>query len=216
MSTPLEIAQERGVSEIMHFTTDLGLLGIMAVGALLPRKELGEEELLHHILKVNAKRRWDHPWLGHVNLSVSRINLEFFRRSFSWHSGDLGRWWAILAFEPDVINDEGVYFSTTNNGYPSTLREKGEVGFKKLFASSISGKYGRVTNRTDSMPSHHTTDIQAEVLYPGRLSLEKLKAVYFEEEDHVHYFKSLCDRYGRSEFSDCGRVDLAKFGKLND
>lgn len=186
------LARQRGVTEVVHFTTDLGLLGILTVGCVLSRKRLSEENWLRHILTVNAERRWDYNWLDYVNLSVSNINRNFFGISVNWHCRELGRWWCILSFLPEILDHKDVWFSTTNNGYPATQRAQGVEGFEALFADQVAGRYGTMTDRMDR-PSYLPTDPQAEILYPEKLSLNFLQHVYVLEDDHVYYYESLCD-----------------------
>ncbi len=47
------------------------------------------------------------------------------------------------------------------------------------------GYYGSVARRYSSVPSERPTHAQAEVLYPGRVPLADLQAVYVPEDDHI-------------------------------
>ena len=47
----------RGISEILHFTTNRGLLGTLVSKKLLSRYRLTDDKLLQHILYPNAAIR---------------------------------------------------------------------------------------------------------------------------------------------------------------
>ena len=88
----------------------------------------------------------------------------------------------ILNFGPEILGDPGVVFCTTNNIYPAAERRGGVHGFEQLFAPSVAGRYGRLTKRNDK-PSNHTTDPQAEVLYPFELPLTHLHEITVGNDD---------------------------------
>jgi hypothetical protein len=195
-----EVVRARCITEVMHFTTHWGLLGILHSGFVKPRKALPNDAELEHIYSPNAVYRKDRPWLGHVNLSISRINYEFFCHSCRWHrESDL--WWCILAFDPVILLCDGVVFATTNNIYTGVKRGKGGSGLEALFATSITRWNGNIKVRDSRSNANHTTCEQAEVLYPGDLSIEHLDRIYVqngEDEDEVHAQLSLI---GRSNIS---------------
>lgn len=182
--TVLNLANERGVSEIVHFTTNKGLLGILYTKLLRSRARLADDQRLEHILKLNSATRKDTDWLDYVNLSVSQINTWFFNCSGRRHAYD-DIWWAILAFSPEILNHEGLVFASTNNIYTSVRRQVGDDGFQALFAPTITRWVGNVVPRPVSHPSYLTTCEQAEVLYPGEVSTEWLRRIYVRSEDHV-------------------------------
>ncbi|MCK6411649.1 MAG: DUF4433 domain-containing protein [Azonexus sp.] len=182
--TVLDLANERGVSEIVHFTTNKGLLGVLYTGLLKSRARLADDERLEHILKLNSATRKDTEWLDYVNLSVSQINTWFFSCSGRWHAGD-DIWWPVLAFSPEILDHEGVVFATTNNIYTDVQRQVGEGGFHALFAPTITRWFGNVVARPVSHPSYLTTCEQAEVLYPAEVSTEWLRRIYVPSEAHA-------------------------------
>ena len=73
-------AEKKGINEVLHFTTNYGLLGMLAKNALLPNSELKEENTLAFIFKQNSEQRKEknRDWLNYCNLSISKINKEFF------------------------------------------------------------------------------------------------------------------------------------------
>lgn len=178
-------AARRDVSEIVHFTTlPKGALGILASECIKNRRELREDEYLEHIITLNANNRSrDAAWHDYVNLSISRINSWFFPTAQRWHR-DEGISWAIFSFSVDILGHPGVVFTTTNNAYdPYCRRAEGEDGFERLFEPEVIGYGGRTMSRR-GVPDNCPTDHNAEVLYPGALSLDHLKRIrVLREED---------------------------------
>jgi hypothetical protein len=183
-----EIVARRGITEILHFTPHHGLLGSLYSKAVKSRKRLPAEVDLSFIYKPNANYRKDTAWQDYVNLSISRINSEFFRSSCRWHRGE-DLWWCIMAFDPMILTHPGVYFSTTNNIYTGVCRGTGPAGLERLFGHSVLRWAGNVVVRPTDLPLDLPTCVQAEVLYPGELSVNHLRRVYVErneDSDEVH------------------------------
>lgn len=186
-------AAERGITEVLHFTTNRGLLGIFASGAVLSRDRLETNMYIEHILIRNcANRLKDVDWTDYVNLSISRVNGRMLGISESWHTND-DVWWTVLAFDVTLLAHPGVYFTTTNNTYSSCVRRSiGIEGLAALFAASVEwGHYGSVHYRPCTAPTSFTTDPQAEVLYPAQVPTDRLQRVYVRDPDNIDYVKSL-------------------------
>ena len=186
---------EHGISEIIHFTTNRGLLGSLHSKHLLSRPLLSRDKYLRHVLQLNAAVRPEESalfdksqdWLRFVNLTITEVNRRFLDASRRWHPNDI--WWCILSFDPAIIGHHGVWFATTNNGYDSCARAQGLLGFDALFVQRIARKRSGFDGRPwsvsrGSRPSHLPTCEQAEVLYPEQLSLDHLRTVYVEEDEH--------------------------------
>ncbi|MGO8114981.1 DarT ssDNA thymidine ADP-ribosyltransferase family protein [Rhizobium leguminosarum] len=210
-----EYAGGRGITEIVHFTTNLGLTGCLHKVSLLSRFRLRTEESLAYILTLNSSfRKEEEPWfdqsekwIDFVNLSVSEITTNLFRASLKWHSGkDL--YWVIMAFDPAVLDGEGVYFSTTNNIYQYTSRQTDLDGFKKLFEPIVKRRPGWTAFR-NSRPEHLTTCEQAEVLYPRQVDMLHLRRVYVMEGDLADRVTAVLASFGRDDVEVV--VDPAKF-----
>jgi hypothetical protein len=196
-----EIVARRGITEVMHFTTNHGVLGMFAVGAVMPRQKLPEEKYLEHVYRPNAAVRKDPAWTGHVSLSISRVNTEFFGVSQYWHS-ETDVWWAIVSLDPVILGHDGVVFVTTNNIYPARIRGTG-AGLEALFADTVAGKFATVQCRVPGIPDSWTTDVQAEVLYPGPISTSHVRRIYVVNDDHADLVASQYDiLVGRGDASD--------------
>jgi hypothetical protein len=188
--------EQRGISEVLHFSTNRGFTGSLHCRHLLSRPLLNENDYLRHVLKLNSSVRPEESmffdksedWIRFVNLSISEVNKRFLDVSRGWHN-DSNIWWCILAFDPLIMEHDGVWFTTTNNGYDQCLRGQGVVGLNELFASKIrrkaNGYQGQPWNVSrQGRLNHLTTCEQAEVLYPEQLSFDYLRTVYVEENQH--------------------------------
>lgn len=174
----------RGITEVVHFTTNRGLVGILRSSALLPLTMLNADASLAHVLQLNAAdRSRDIAWHGYINLSLHRINDYYFRVSKRWHENK-DNYWCVLAFDPAITCDDGVLFATTNNAYnPYVKRAGGVPGLNALFETPIKKKPGWTAVRSPHEQACHTTCRQAEVLYPGALRLDRLTCIYVPDDD---------------------------------
>lgn len=188
----LKYARAREISEILHFTTDSGLLGSAATGALLSRDELRETSRLDYIRILNCPdRSRDASWTGHVSLSITKINRYLLDKSKTWHQEE-AVWWCVLAFDVHVLGHPGVWFADSNNAYPLTKRATGVNGLVNLFADTVTwGYHSTQKSRTAHTPSNMPTHEQAEVLYPNRVPLQWLRRIYLPNDDYIDYVNSL-------------------------
>lgn len=184
--TVLDVVNRRGLKEVMHFTTNKGLAGMLFSGNLLSRARLDADAQLEYIFKPNAAFRKDKAWLDYVNLSISRVNSSFLGVSAgNWHRNE-DIWWCILSYATDLLSDAGVYFTTTNNIYTGVLRGTNEEGLERLFSNRIVQWTGRVVTRPGQFPDHFTTCEQAEVLYPMQVPLTYLRRIYVAKEEDLY------------------------------
>lgn len=220
----MTIAEEvtaRGVRELLHFTTNNGLLGSLASGHLKSRPLLKVDEYLKKVIHYNSQTRIEESayfdkqqdWISFVNLSISEINRRFFGISEGWHIGK-DKWWSIMSFDPVIMIHDGVWFTTTNNSYDGCIRRQGLAGFIGVFDNPILRKrwgmggvpwYAYRANRAARLP----TCEQAEVLYPGQVSMEYLRAVYVREDDQADIVGGWLEEYGPEGVAVC--VDRGRF-----
>ena len=187
----------RGITEVLHFTKNLGLTGTLHSRAVKSRQQLERDNELVYIFEPNASYRKDVRWLNHVNLSISDINSEFFRvSSCNWHAGrDL--WWCILSFSPEILRHEGVVFTTTNNIYTGVQRGVEAAGLEALFAPRIVRWNGNLVTRPNTLSSNLTTCEQAEVLYPVQVSTDFLQRIYVRTEEDADDVNGQLAIYGQ-------------------
>ena len=172
------VIRERGISEVVHFTTSHGCLGTLYGSNLLSRAKLHNDEMVKYLFSPNAELRRDVDYLDHISLSIEHINTKFYNTcSQSWHRAQ-PIFWCILAFDPEVLTHEGVVFSTTNNMYTGVIQEEGAAGLNSLYADTVvRWATSHVRRPTDERLSYPTC-FQAEALYPQALSTEHLRRIY--------------------------------------
>ncbi|WP_365344360.1 DarT ssDNA thymidine ADP-ribosyltransferase family protein [uncultured Sphingomonas sp.] len=201
--TIAELTASKGIQEVLHFTTNRGIVGTLASHSLQSRHRLPRDKYLEHILHVNAASRPEaraffdksQNWLDYVNLSISEINRRYFLVSQRWHE-DKDVWWGILAFDPVIMTHEGVVFATTNNGYDRCSRAAGEAGLEALFQPTIRRKSNGWSVTRNQRVARLPTCEQAEILYPGEVSTDYLRRVYVSEEDHHDQARGWLDEFG--------------------
>ncbi len=199
------IIQQRVISEVLHFTTNRGLVGSLAKGMLLSRARLQEDDLLKYILHPNAKQRPEaeeffdksRNWLDYVNLSISEINARYFMVSQRWHTG-ADVWWCILSFDAEIMTHAGVCFATTNNSYDLCRRATGQDGLAALFAPVVPRKRPDWCAHRATRGKHLPTCEQAEVLYPEGVALDHLRRVYVRDDVTHDQARGSLDEFGFS------------------
>ncbi|MEX5709572.1 DarT ssDNA thymidine ADP-ribosyltransferase family protein [Parafrankia sp. FMc6] len=183
-------ARKLGITELLHFTTKFGLVGVLGSSCVKSRRRLPQDAYVEFVYTPNCSKRYEtDEWLDYVNLSISRINDWMLNCSMRWHRGEEAGFWCVLAFNVEIIGDPGVYITTTNNCYPSVLRQPGFSGLREAFAETVAGRYGNLIARSADHNQNWPTDRQAEVLYPGELYLDRLDSIYVscdEDADEVH------------------------------
>jgi len=202
MTTISEVVASRGIEEILHFTSNHGLIGCLEERAVLSRRRLPEQKYLAHVAAPTAATRQEASeffdkkmdWLDYVNLSISEINFRYFNvASTKWHPED--RWWVILSFRPEILEHEGVTFTTTNNVYEHVLRSVGVQGLDRLFQTPIARKQDWVARR-GARASNLATCEQAEVLYPCSVSLNHLQRIYVRNDVDYDIVRGWVNYYG--------------------
>ncbi|TPK40992.1 DarT ssDNA thymidine ADP-ribosyltransferase family protein [Mesorhizobium sp. B2-5-3] len=179
MTIPERVA-ERGVQEIVHFTTNHGCLGSLYTKLLQSRQQLRGDPLVEYLFEPNVAFRKDTAFVDYVSLSVSHINTDFYRTcADSWHR-DEPIFWCIMSFDPAVLGHPGVIFATTNNIYTGVTRGQGLAGFDGMFAKTITRWHGNVVHRANHLPANLPTCTQAEALVPTAVSTDYLQRIYVQ------------------------------------
>ena len=177
-------ARERGIADVVHFTTVRGAVGVLASCALKSRERLPKDKYLEHVYSPNCNYRKDEAWLDYVNLSITRINDSMFTHSERWHAQE-GVSWVVLAFDSQILSHPGVVFTTTNNIYTGCRRAEGLEGLRALFSERIVRWNGEVLPRSSNHKDNWPTDRQAEVLYPGQVPCKYLRRIDVQEEKQL-------------------------------
>lgn len=209
-----EIIKSRGIKELLHFTTNQGITGILATGDIKARSDLPKENHLEFIYKYNCENRSrDRNWWNYVNLSITSVNSHLFNiASNNWHAqGD--NWWCILALDPKICTHEGVYFATTNNMYSGVTRNKGNNGLKALFEKQITRWSGNIIHRQETTPKNQPTCEQAEVLYPDSVLLNYATKIYVENDENLDKVESIKACFTNPKWLISCEVKRQLFGK---
>lgn len=208
------IIKARQIEELLHFTTNQGITGILATGDIKARNYLPQEEHLEFIYKYNCEdRSRDRNWWDYVNLSITSVNSHLFNISSNrWHSqGD--NWWCILALDPQICTHEDVYFTTTNNMYSGVTRNKGTIGLEALFDTRIERWNTNIINREKTTPRNQPTCEQAEVLYPNSVLLDYATKIYVENDENLDKIESIKTCFPNSTWLISCEVKRQLFGK---
>ena len=189
-----QAARDRGVTRILHYTHQSGVMGAIMKRAVLSRQRVECDPDVAFVYE-GVWARIDPDWVDTISMSVERINADLLRRSREHFPEET--WWGVLAFSPDILDHPGVVFTDQNNAYEEhCARGEGVEGFEAMFADRVTwGHYDTVArrnNKPDCWPTHRS----AEVLYPGELSLEHLIAVHVPGKQHRFLVNSWTDTYG--------------------
>lgn len=206
--TLADAAASRDISEVLHYTSEKGVMGSIIVGSLLSREAVERTEEVAYIYEGVWDRSRDIEWIGHISMSLTEINVDLFSRSRRNHPH---WWWAIMSFPPRILDADGVVFTTTNNAYPATcLRGEGLDGFEAMFARKVLwGHYDTPAYRPDAYPDNLPTHNAAEILYPDAIPLSDLQALYLPDERYRSLVDTWCEIYGRASLPIV--VDPARF-----
>jgi hypothetical protein len=197
----------RGITEVLHYTSEKGVMGSIIVDALLPRAQVETNEEVAFIYEGVWDRSRDMDWIGHTSMSVTKVNTDLFRRS-RWNHPQW--WWAIMSFPVDILDDPDVVFTTTNNAYTETCqRSSGLDGFTAMFAEAVPwGYFDTVARRGPGFPLALPTHNAAEILYPDALPLSQLSALYLPDPTNLSLIRTWCEIYGRDPLNIVVRPNL--------
>jgi hypothetical protein len=123
--TIAEIVAQRDIREVLHYTTNDNLIGIITRGMLRPRARLTQDEYVKHVVMMNCPTRYDCDHLDYVSLSISRVAPLINISTTRWH-GAKDVWWCVLSFDPEILSHPGVIFTTTNNKWHKSVSQSCE------------------------------------------------------------------------------------------
>lgn len=183
-----QFISENGITRLVHFTRLTNLKGIYKQKALLPVSKL-PPTIAHPNDSVRLDSRKDC-----VNLSVQRIN----KRLFDVYAHRFNREsWCILEINPELMGKNGVMFAVSNAA-GSFVRDCGGIqrgieGLKAMFSDrlTLEGKDGMpIIVGRENIPKNFPTDVQAEVLYPGAISIGDIYGIVVQSEEHYERVKA--------------------------
>lgn len=173
--------ERRGITRLCHFTPSRNLGQILSgTFGVLATRNLEKDE--RHIFAPTDLQRLDRH-KDHISCSIEYPNAWYFDKARAREI--LFRDWVILFIDPKYLWKDGTRFCA-RNAAASFGREvrSGHLAFEGLFASRVTGAYGKDYVRTARTPDFCPTDEQAEVLIPDMISLEDILglAVYSVEQ----------------------------------
>jgi hypothetical protein len=174
MSSLAEAVTARKVRRLCHFTPSRNLAHILADGeGVLATRRLEEDE--RKIVNATDLKRID-GHVGHICCSVEYPNAHYFRKA---RVGEvLFKDWVVVMIDPSVILLPGVRFCPCNASTGGGKKiQDGLAGFNAMYAQRVVGGGGRSFDRTKTRPVAAPTDMQAEVLIPDRVPIERITAI---------------------------------------
>lgn len=188
----------RGISKLLHFTTNINVPYIFDEGFIKPRSTL-ETSTDVNLSNSDFLDKYRLDGKDHTNCSIERINqkmMKFKKNNFS--QNDFTKFFCVLAISPKYIYRKSTIFSITNaaNNYNrNTIGIDGSFEkFISLFDLEISyrdssGHFIKITR--DKEPDNIPTDIQAEVLIHDNISVNDIIQIYVETEENLRMLKSV-------------------------
>lgn len=186
-----EAARRRGITRLVHFTPLENLMGMVRLGEVLPQRALlacatsTRDAFLLDYIRINDELRLDGR-RDCINLSIQHPNTCLFRRFRERHVAcDL---WLVLSFSAVLLDAPGALFTTGNAAATAVKRHGtagGVSGFEALFADgcALPGMpAGRMVPRGRLAPCHPTS-IQAEVLLPAAIPVDRIAAISAETRE---------------------------------
>lgn len=183
MNTIAEILAERGVSRLCHFTPSRNLPHILSDGYVRATKDLVDD--VRAVYTRTDLSRLD----GHqekICCSIEFTNGYYFTIARTKGEAVLFPDWIVLLIDPIVMSRDGTLFCTGNaaRGYGSTAYP-GADGLTALYQPSVVGSGGTTFNRVSAHLPCCPTDLQAEVLVPGPISLDDVLAIAVKNVDQA-------------------------------
>jgi len=177
------VLDENGVNRLCHFTPSRNLPHILRDGEIRATKDLADD--VRACYTATDLARLD----GHreaICCSIEYPNAYYWAKARVVGEARLFPDWAVLLIDPAVALRPGTLFCTGNASrlYGATARS-GSEGLVAAYAPDVVGSGGRTFTRGASHLSACPTDLQAEVLVPGPISLDLLQAVVVDSVEQA-------------------------------
>ncbi len=168
----------RGVSRLTHFTSSRNLPKIIQSGAILSTADLVSLGLDH--VATDAARFDGHP--GHICCNIEYPNMFYFDHASEREQYVNYSDWIVFLLAPAVATAQGVLFSPVNAALGrGKFLESGAEGLAAQYAAAVNGR-SRAARHNPASP----TDVQAEVLVPGRIPLSEVRGIVVPSEETLH------------------------------
>lgn len=171
-----KIIDKREIRSIFHFTRVENLNNILLNG-VVPRNNLsGSTSIFNDTVRADGK-------LDHSSFSISFPNHLMFYRL---RCADPNSKWAILVFKPSLLMQDNCLFYPINAA-SSSVSSKSLDCFQGAEALENMFTYNN-ESREDFLELCDPTDVQAEVMIPGIITMNNLKGCILSEKELVEDF----------------------------
>ncbi len=174
-----QLAQQRGITRLCHFTPSRNLVHIASdKTGILATSKLQEGE--RGVFTATDLSRYDNR-PGHICCSIQYPNGWFFSKARA--ADRLFQDWVVLLLKPDHLWSSGTEFCPWNAAaaFGSTIRT-GVSGFNAMYEPVVSPPTGRQFRRTPQRLASCPTDDQAEVLISDAIPLSDVLGVVVQDE----------------------------------
>jgi ssDNA thymidine ADP-ribosyltransferase, DarT len=170
-----ELFAAHKITRLCHFSPSRNLPHIFRDGELRATKDLVED--VRAVYMPTDLARLD----GHrekICCTIEYPNAYYWNKAKAAGEARLFPHWAVLLIDPDVALQPETLFCTGNaaRNYGAGARS-GTAGFQAAYAPAVEGSGGRTFTRGTSHLIQSPTDMQAEVLVPGPISLDALQGI---------------------------------------
>ena len=175
-----EVAAERGITRLCHFTPSRNLAHIVSdPRGILASRYLRDEERV--LFNPTDEIRLD-GFPDHVCCSVEYPNSWYLRTARKREV--LFRDWVVLVISPSYLWKPGTKFCPRNAAATGARVQEGVEAFQALFDDTVS--HGGISyRRRPKHPDFLPTDEQAEVLIPGRIDRSDVIAVAVRDDEQA-------------------------------
>lgn len=178
-----EILNAHKVTRVCHFTPSRNLPHILRDSELRATKDLSED--VRAVYTPTDLERLD----GHRDLVCCTIeypNAYYWNKARAKGHAPLFPTWVVLLIEPSVLLRPGTLFCTGNasKDYGATATA-GAAGLLAAYRPGVIGSGGRTFTRSDTHLLPCPTDLQAEALVPGPISLSEVIAIAVASADQA-------------------------------
>lgn len=164
-----QILEKRKIKVLLHFTQLDNLPSILSEG-------LKTKDDLDGTAKCNDEHRLDNH-TDTISLSIQHPNDPMF---YKYRNQNTKADWCILAIPANVLLESDALFCN-RNAATNEISSKSENDLRK--SSSLESMFDEIPNHASraeqNLKDSDPTDVQAEVLFKGSISADKIKGIVF-------------------------------------
>ncbi len=177
-----ELLNGNEITEVYHFTSIENLPSIINEGGLLSENQLRNRGLRN---SINHGGNLLSRQLNGTGNTLDYIKLSFRKKQLMAYRVEREKHIVVLIIDPDIILLDGVLFTSENSTAATCRRESGLKGLLLIDFESIKEELAfrdRIKRRK----------IQAEILVPDRIDLDKIKNICCISQSSMEEAKRLC------------------------